>query len=114
MGGWGGKYWGDAVNAAEEEEAQVRHRRWKLTFLKGSQRSHGVPGGQRGGLLLHDLQNLRAQEPLVYHNLVDKLREPIVRHDEVTYGDRKGGQPRLSGWVVGHQGRRALWEKRTN
>lgn len=68
-------------------EVHPRDERW--ASLRRRQRSHRVPGRQRRGLLLHHVQNVSGQELLVYHNLIDKLREPIICHDQVAYRDTK-------------------------
>lgn len=52
------------------------------------QSPHGVPGWQDNGLLLHHGQDLLGHVLLVHHHLVHVLGEPVVRHDQVTWGGK--------------------------
>lgn len=51
------------------------------------QSPHGVPGWQNNRLLLHHGQDLLGHVLLVHHHLVHVLGEPVIRHDQVTWGD---------------------------
>lgn len=51
------------------------------------QSPHGVPGWQNNGLLLHHGQDLLGHVLLVHHHLVHVLGEPVIGHDQVTWGE---------------------------
>lgn len=53
------------------------------------QSPHGVPGRQNNGLLLHHGQDLLGHVLLVHHHLVHVLREPVIGHDQVTWGGKQ-------------------------
>lgn len=53
------------------------------------QSPHGVPGWQDNGLLLHHGQDLLGHVLLVHHHLVHVLGEPVIGHDQVTWGRKQ-------------------------
>lgn len=84
----GGETCGETLGRSRKRGRGRRRRRRDAAVLKRRQRSHRVPGRQRSGFLLHNVQNVGGQELLVHHNLIDKLGEPVVGHYEVTCGDK--------------------------
>lgn len=94
MGVWG-KYWRGKSSRGIGRSQIDQRLGLKPGLLQLCQCSHWVPGRKYNGVLLHHFQDIRGEELLVYYHLVHILGEPIVRHDEVTYGDREDNQSSL-------------------